>query len=179
MQSLIRTDVGFASLSMTRNRTLNGVPEVKAPPTPSSKCAAPEPAGDVPWGRPLIPPAAGARAFPTGPAQTPAEPTPELLAAPPPEPPETEPSPWDAIAEEAWPDGPGSPRPGGPGASGPPASPARGQAFGNGIVGQPRDPGSEQRDEGQSTGSQPIYVWDPGASTESFPPVPPGENEKA
>jgi len=140
---------------------------------------APEPAGDVPWGRPLIPPAAGARAFPTGPAQTLAEPTPEFLAAPPPEPPETEPSPWDAIAEEAWPGGPGSPRPGGPGVSGPPASPARGQAFGNGIVGQPRDPASERRDEGPSTGSQPIYVWDPGASTESFPPVPPGENQKA
>ena len=140
---------------------------------------APEPAGDVPWGRPLIPPAAGTRAFPTGPAQTPAEPTPEFLAAPPPEPPDTEPSPWDAIAEEAWPGGPGSPQPGGPGASRPPASPARGQAFGNGIVGQPRDPESERRDEEPSTGSQPIYVWDPGAPTESFPPVPPGKNQKA
>ncbi|MGN6174264.1 MAG: hypothetical protein ACTHPS_15175, partial [Streptosporangiaceae bacterium] len=117
-----------------------------------------------------MPPAAGARAFPAGPAQTPAEPTPGFLAAPPPEPPETEPSAWDAIAEEAW--------PGGPSGSRPPAPPARGQAFGNGIVGQPRDPGSEQRDEGPSTGSQPIYVWDPGASTESFPPVPPGENQK-
>jgi hypothetical protein len=138
---------------------------------------APEPAGDVPWGRPLIPPTAGARAFPTGPAQTPAELAPEFLAAPPPEPPETESSPWDAIAEEAWPGGPGSPRPGGPGASRPPASPSRGQAFGSGIVGQ-RDPGSERRDEGPSTGPQPIYVWDPGASTESFPPVPPGENQK-
>jgi hypothetical protein len=139
---------------------------------------APEPAGDVPWGQPLIPPAAGARAFPTGPAQTPAEPTPEFLAAPPPEPPETEPSPWDAIAEEAWPGGPGSPRRGGPGTSRPPASSSRGQAFGDGIVGQTHDLGSERRDEGPSTGSQPIYVWDPGASTESFPPVPPGENQK-
>jgi len=110
--------------------------------------------------------------------QTPAEPTPEFLAAPPPEPPEAELSPWDAIAEEAWPGGPGSPRPGAPGASRPPASPSRGQAFGNGTAGQPRDPGSERRDEGPSTGPQPIYVWDPGASTESFPPVPPGESQK-
>jgi hypothetical protein len=139
---------------------------------------APEPAGDVPWGQPLIPPAAGARAFPSGPAQTPAEPTPEFLAAPPPESPETEPSPWDAIAEEAWPGGPGSLRRGGPGASRPPASSSREQAFGDGIVGQTHDLGSERRDEGPSTGSQPIYVWDPGASTESFPPVPPGENQK-
>ena len=49
----------------------------------------------------------------------------------------------------------------------------------NGIVGQPRDPENERRDEEPSTGSQPIYVWDPGAPTESFPPVPPGKNQKA
>src|SRR5688500_8309092 len=46
-QSLIRIDVGLCKSSMTRKRTLNAVPDVNAPPTPSSKCAAPAPDGDV------------------------------------------------------------------------------------------------------------------------------------
>ncbi|MGN6173091.1 MAG: S8 family serine peptidase, partial [Streptosporangiaceae bacterium] len=40
---------------------------------------APAPAGDVPGGRPRMPPAAGARPVPPGPAHTPAQPTPGFL----------------------------------------------------------------------------------------------------
>ena len=81
------------------------------------------------------------------------------VPAPPPEPP---PASWDAIAEEAW--------PGGPSASRPSPLRSRRQPFGGGGGG--RDPG----DEDPATISQPIYVWNPGASTENLPAVPPGEN---
>jgi hypothetical protein len=74
-------------------------------------------------------------------------------------------SPWDAIAEEAWPGGPGSgqsPREQGSGRSG------RGQGRGSRASGRDKD----------STTSQPIYVWNPGAATENLPAINPGENNK-
>jgi len=82
------------------------------------------------------------------------------VPAPPPEPQQ---SAWDAIAEEAW--------PGGPSSSKPPPLRSRRQPFAGGR-GDVRDPG----DEDPATISQPIYVWNPGASTENLPAVPPGEN---
>ena len=86
------------------------------------------------------------------------------------EPLEPEPSSWDAVAEEAW--------PGGPGASRPTAPPPRRQASGNGVHGQAHDPWSAPRDEKPVPRSRPIYVWNPGAATENLPVVPPGENHK-
>ena len=81
----------------------------------------------------------------------------------PPPPPEPQQAAWDAIAEEAW--------PGGPNASKPSPMRSRRQAFGSGRGGA-HDPG----DEDPATISQPIYVWNPGASTENLPAVPPGED---
>jgi hypothetical protein len=81
-----------------------------------------------------------------------------------PGPPEPQVSTWDAIAQEAW--------PGGPSASKPPPPRSRRPAFGNGGRGDRHDPEGED----PATVSQPIYVWNPGASTENLPAVPPGEN---
>ena len=75
-------------------------------------------------------------------------------------------SPWDAIAEEAWPGGPNSSRP--------PAQSAREQGPGHGR-GQGR--GSRGARD-QDTGAQPIYVWNPSAATENLPAIQPGENNK-
>jgi hypothetical protein len=83
--------------------------------------------------------------------------------------PEPDVSPWDAIAEEAWPGGPGSPRP--------PGQPSREQGPGKSGRGQGRGSRGAGRDR-DSTTSQPIYVWNPGAATENLPAIKPGENNK-
>ena len=75
---------------------------------------------------------------------------------------EPELSSWDAIAEEAWPGGPKTPKPS-------PQSP-REQGPGHG--------GRGQGGRGKDTGSHPIYVWNPGAATENLPAIKPGENNK-
>ena len=103
--------------------------------------------------------------FPTGQPSAPAAPTPAFPAS---EPPEAELSPWDAIAEEAW--------PGGPSASGRPAQ--RGPGPANRAPGQARDSGGGRPGEDPAAGSRPIYVWNPGASTETIQAIPPGENHK-
>jgi len=77
---------------------------------------------------------------------------------------------WDAIAEEAWPGGPMAGR-----ASDPPP---RGQASGNGIHGQAYDPWGEPREEDPASSPRPIYVWNPAASTDHIPIIPPGENHQ-
>jgi len=81
--------------------------------------------------------------------------------------PEPDVSPWDAIAEEAWPGGPGSPPP--------PGQPSREQGPGKSGRGQGRGSRGGGRDP-DSTTSQPIYVWNPGAATENLPAIKPGEN---
>jgi hypothetical protein len=101
--------------------------------------------------------------FPPGQPSAPAAPTPAS------EPPEPQPSPWDAIAEEAW--------PGGPSALRRPAPPG-GQGPANGAPGQARESGDGQPGEDPAAGSRPIYVWNPGASTETIQAIPPGENHK-
>ena len=126
---------------------------------------APEPAGEVPWSQSPMPQTGGARMFPTGQPSAPAAPTPAFPAG---EPPEAELSPWDAIAEEAW--------PGGPSASGQPAQ--RGPGPADHAPGQARDPGGGRPGEDPAAGSRPIYVWNPSASTETIQAVPPGENHK-
>ena len=75
-------------------------------------------------------------------------------------------SPWDAMAEEAWPGGPNAPRP--------PAQSTREQGSGNGR-GQGR---GSRGGRGKDTGGHPIYVWNPGAATENLPAIQPGENNK-
>ena len=100
--------------------------------------------------------------FPTGQPAAPAAPTPAS------QPPEAQQSPWDAIAEEAWPGGPSAARRPGP----------RGPGPANGAPGQAHDSGHGQPGEDQSAGSRPIYVWNPGASTETIQAIPPGENHK-
>jgi Subtilase family len=121
---------------------------------------APEPAGEVPWSQPPMPQAGGARMFPTG------QPS---ASTPAPEPPEAQVSPWDVIAEEAWPGGPSAPqRP----------APPRGQDPASGAAGQARDSGDGGPGEDPAAGSRPIYVWNPGASTETIQAIPPGENHK-
>ena len=123
---------------------------------------APEPAGDVPWSQPLMPQTGGARMYPTGQPSTPAAPTPA------PEPPEGQ-SPWDAIAEEAWPGGPSAPRrPAPPGSRGP----------ASGAAGPARDPGDGPPGEDPAPDARPIYVWNPGASTETIQAIPPSENHE-
>ncbi len=116
-----------------------------------------EPAGEVPWARPT--PAAGRPVLPV--PQPPAPP-------PPPEPPVPDVSPWDAVAEEVWPGGPGAARSPAPLPT-PRASATNGshaQVSGNGQEGEEPD------------SARPIYVWNPGAATDSFPAVPPGEQDK-
>ena len=123
---------------------------------------APEPAGEVPWGRSPMPQAGGARTFPTGPQRA-EVPMPETPASRRPKPTsEPELSSWDAIAEEAWPGGPKTPKPS-------PQSP-REQGPGHG--------GRGRGGRGKDTGSHPIYVWNPGAATENLPAIKPGENNK-
>jgi Subtilase family len=112
--------------------------------------AAPEPAGDVPWALPT------ASATPLGPGQPPG-----LAELPLPAPPSAELSAWDLAAEEAWPGGPSASRP------------ARGPSNGWADRPSPDQPGSA----GADGGSQPIYVWNPGVSTGSFPVVPPEEDK--
>jgi hypothetical protein len=73
-------------------------------------------------------------------------------------------SPWDAIAEEAW--------PGGPNVSKPPAQSAREQGSGRG---QGR---GSRSGRGKDTGAHPIYVWNPGAATENLPAIQPGDNKQ-
>ena len=127
-----------------------------------------EPAGEVPWGRSAMPQAGGARTFPMGPQRA-EVPMPETPASGRPEPaPEPGLSPWDAIAEEAW--------PGGPNSSKPPAQSAREQGSGHGR-GQGRGSRSG-RGKDKDTGAHPIYVWNPGAATENLPAIQPGENNK-
>jgi subtilase family protein len=117
-----------------------------------------EPTGEVPWARPT--PAAGRPILPV--PQPPAPP-------PPPEPPVPDISPWDAVAEEAWPGGPGAARSHAP-------LPTSGASATNGSHAQ----NSGNRQEGEDPdSSRPIYVWNPGAATESFPAVPPGEQNKS
>ena len=103
--------------------------------------------------------------FPTGQPSSGAAPTPAMPGS---EPPEAELSPWDAIAEEAW--------PGGPSAAKRPAG--RGQGPANGAPGQARDSRGGRPGEDPAAGSRPIYVWNPGASTETIQAIPPGENHK-
>jgi hypothetical protein len=165
---------GSGAASGTAAGGLIGPPRAGAPRTPKVSGSppwgpAPEPPGEVPWGRPLIPPAAGPPVFPAGSPQPPVASRPEFLASAPPEPPDPKPSVWDAIAEEAW--------PGGPGASRPSDLPSRWQSHGSGVPGRVHDP-SDRPDDEPSTGSQPIYVWNPGASTESFPAVPPDDDDE-
>ena len=109
-----------------------------------------------------MPQAGGARPFPTGPQRAEA-PMPGTPGSGAPEPsPEPGLSPWDAIAEEAW--------PGGPNASRPLAQSAREQGSGKGRGSR----GGRSTD----TGGHPIYVWNPGAATENLPAIQPGENNK-
>jgi len=90
---------------------------------------------------------------------------PETPASGRPEPaPEPGLSPWDAIAEEAW--------PGGPNVSKPPAQSAREQGSGRG---QGR---GSRSGRGKDTGAHPIYVWNPGAATENLPAIQPGDNKQ-
>jgi Subtilase family len=124
---------------------------------------APEPAGEVPWGRSPMPQAGGARTFPTGPQRA-EVPMPETPASRRPEQ-----SPWDAMAEEVW--------PGGPSSSTSPGQPSREQGPGRSGRGQGRGSRGGGRDK-DSTTSQPIYVWNPGAATENLPAIKPGENNK-
>jgi hypothetical protein len=92
---------------------------------------------------------------------------PETPASGRPEPaPEPGLSPWDAIAEEAWPGGPNSPKPS--------AQSAHEQGSGRG-----QGRGSRAgRGKDKDTGAHPIYVWNPGAATENLPAIQPGENNK-
>jgi hypothetical protein len=76
--------------------------------------------------------------------------------------PEPGPSPWDEIAEEAWPGGPNAPKPSGQ------SSREQGSGHGRGSRGG----------RGRDTGGHPIYVWNPGAATENLPAIQPGENNK-
>ena len=92
---------------------------------------------------------------------------PETPASGRPEPaPEPGLSPWDAIAEEAWPGGTNSPKP--------PAQSAREQGSGRGQGRGSRSGRGKDKD----TGAHPIYVWNPGAATENLPAIQPGENNK-
>jgi hypothetical protein len=113
---------------------------------------APEPAGDVPWSLPT------AGATPLGPGQPPG-----LMEMPLPAPPEPEQTPWDLVAQEVWPGGPSTPRP---------VAPADGPFNGAGDWAD--EPGPDQPGP-EADGSRPIYVWNPGESTESFPIMPPGD----
>jgi len=149
---------------------LAGPHRVAPPHTPRTSGSppwepAPEPAGEVPWSRSPVPQTGGARMFPTGQPSSGAAPTPAMPGS---EPPEAELSPWDAIAEEAW--------PGGPSAAKRPAG--RGQGPANGAPGQARDSRGGRPGEDPAAGSRPIYVWNPGASTETIQAIPPGENHK-
>ena len=101
--------------------------------------------------------------YPTGQPSTPAAPTPA------PEPPEGQQSPWDAIAEEAWPGGPSAPRR---------PAPPRGRGPASGSAGPARDPGGGRPGEDPAPDSRPIYVWNPGASTETIQAIPPSENHE-
>ena len=77
---------------------------------------------------------------------------------------------WPSPESRAWPGGPGVPRR---------PAPARGQDPTVGAPGQARDPGDDRPGEEPAAGSRPIYVWNPGASTENFQAIPPpGENHK-
>jgi serine protease len=146
---------------------LAGPHRAALPPTPRTAGRppwepAPEPAGEVPWSRSPMPQTGGARMFPTGQPSTPAAPARAF------EPPEPELSSWDAIAEEAWPGGPSSAKQ---------PAPPRGQGPANGAPDQTRDPGGGPGED-PVAGSRPIYVWNPGASTETIQAIPPGENHK-
>src|SRR5262249_9761405 len=103
-----------------------------------------QPAGEVPWGQSAMPQPGGARTFPTGPQRA-EVPMPETPAGSPEPAPEPGLSPWDAMAEEAWPGGPNVPKPSAP-------SPREeGSGHGRGSRGG----------RGKDTGSHPIYVWNP------------------
>jgi len=128
---------------------------------------APEPAGEVPWSQSPMPQTGGARMFPSGQPSAPAEPTPETPA---PGQPEAGLSPWDAIAEEAWPGGPTSSRPQAP--------QPRGQTGRNGTQGRARGSGDDRQDDDPAASTRPIYVWNPGASTETIQAVPDGDNHQ-
>jgi hypothetical protein len=115
---------------------------------------APEPSGEVPWGRAPAP-GGGAGLTPPGPSAP---------AVPAPEPAVPELSPWDAVAQEAWPGGPSPLRP-----------PSSGAGT-NGSRGRAGD--SEIGPDSDDTAERPIYVWNPGATTESFPAMPPGDPDE-
>jgi subtilisin family serine protease len=114
---------------------------------------APEPAGDVPWAQ------LAASATSLSPGQPP-----EPVEMPLPAPPRAEPSAWDLVAEEAWPGGPAASRSTG-GAS-------------NGWAGPDQPNGTEADGTDADSGSQPIYVWNPGAATESSPAMPPEQGKR-
>lgn len=113
------------------------------------------PAGEVPLSRPAPVAAGPAVPAPTGlPIPIPAAP----------EPPAPDISRWDAIAEEAW--------PGGPGAAArlhAPGPQPRGPAT-NGVRGAARESGSGQDEDGGP--ARPIYVWNPSAQAGNVPPAP-------
>ena len=125
---------------------------------------APEPPGDVPWGRSAMPPTGGAPMFPTGPQQAVGGAAPEPPPAAPPGPRQSS---WDAIAEEAW--------PGGPGASKPQSPPSRRRSASNASRG---DLKGGRYDDEPATASQPIYVWNPHVTTVNLPAVEPGKNHR-
>lgn len=142
-------------------------PPVSAVP-PSSP--APPASASPPW--PAAPPVGGA---PTAAGHGPGNglvPGAQRPAAPAPQPPVPDLSPWDAIAQEAWPGGPSASKP-------PAASPPEG-AGSNGSRGRKRGSGGDAPEEQDPADlSRPIYTWNPGASTESFPAFPPGEQGKS
>ncbi|HUZ38169.1 MAG TPA: S8 family serine peptidase [Streptosporangiaceae bacterium] len=138
--------VGSHRLGVPRTPKITGTPPWEP---------APEPDGEIPWAQ-APPPPGGGRPFATGqPVQS--APPPQF---PVPEPQEPEVSPWDAVAEEAWPGGPAADRPH------PPAMP--GGAASNGTRGHAHGPGNGTADE--DSASRPIYVWDPGDPTGPVPP---------
>ena len=132
---------------------------------------APEPPGEVPWAQPPAQPAGGAQILPPSP--------PPALGVPLPAP-TPEPSPWDAIAEEAWPGGPSSSRLLGPPPPEPPSGhgPQDGQDSGSDPHGNdPHGDGPHGNDphgdgphgDGPATGPRPIFVWNPGAFNRILP----------
>ena len=88
-------------------------------------------------------------------AETPASGSPEPA-------PELGLSPWEAMAQEAWPGGPNAPKPS--------AQSAREEGSGHGR--------GSRGGRGKDTGGHPIYVWNPGAATENLPAVQPGEHNE-
>jgi hypothetical protein len=138
--------IGSHRIGLARTPKISGTPPWEP---------APEPSGEVPWGRAPTP-AGGAVLTPP--------PGPSAPAVPAPEPAAPELSPWDVVAQEAWPGGPSPLRPPAPGAGT------------NGSRGRAGD--SEGGPDSDDTVERPIYVWNPGATTESFPVMRPGDPDE-